>query len=409
MLLNNGISVLVHQMPNTHSITLGLYIKCGSGYEDESSTGITHLLEHMHFRKSGILSQDELYYKMECMGSTLNATTYRDFLKFTMKITPDKFLECVKIFKNIVETTEWSKEELQKEKKVVINQLIEKGNYISVENEVQKLVFKNHPLSKEIIGNRDVIEQLTEDDLVEYKKEMFTSKNILFCITGNVTDFDCENMIKDLQTVPIKTCSEVRRLEHPECFHIRKPDIVFIDTQDSNPIDVNISFDITYNESEKDALTILNCILGEGVGSRLQKRIREECCYTSDIFSYIEWYRNFAVLHIRFSVEKKKFYDCFDEIITVLRNMKCGITKKDLDVTLPFYTTNQIFDEDDTEKMNFQLAYNEFILELEYRGVKLENNKETISTLHNLGNSIFVKNNMSIVLVGNTKNLTKKM
>lgn len=408
LLLSNGLSVLLHQMPNTHSITLGLYVRCGSAYEEECIAGITHLLEHLHFRKLGFFSQDELYYKMECMGSSLRATTYRNFLKFTMKIIPEKFAECIIIFKNLIETIEWGNDEFQKEKQVVINQIFEKGNYISIEKEVQKLVFKDHPLSRDIMGEWENVERLTEADVTEYKKKMFTSENILVCITGNVNEMNYINMLKDLQTAFISKSTMVRKINSPECFHNRKPDILFKEIQDSNPLEVNISFDITYDKKTKDLLTILNCILGEGVGSRLQKSIREERCYSSDIFSYIEWYENFAVLHVRFLVEKRVFYDCFNQIITILKEMKCSIVKRDLDVTLPFYTTNQIFNEDDTEEMNFQLAYNEFVLGMEYRSVKLDNSESTILCLQKLAKNVFIANNMSVVLVGNTKTITKK-
>ena len=73
--LNNGLKVLVYPMLNTHSVTIGLYIKAGSGYEKGRFVGTTHLLEHLHFRKCGNLSQEELYYKMERIGSTLRAVT----------------------------------------------------------------------------------------------------------------------------------------------------------------------------------------------------------------------------------------------------------------------------------------------------------------------------------------------
>ena len=395
-------------MPNTHSVTVGLYIKSGSGYKEEYFAGTTHLLEHLHFRKLGVFSQSELYYKMECMGSSLRATTYRDFLKFTMKITPNKLEECIMIFKNLIETNVWSDDEYKKEKQVVINQILEKGNYVSVEKEVRNVVFKNHPLSREIMGDVETIEQLSETDVAEYKKKIFATGNLLLCITGNMSGSNYENMIKKLETVKINKIDIVRKIDCPKCFHNRKPDVLFKVVQDNNPIDVNISFDITYDEKSKDLLTIMNCVLGEGVGSKLQKCIREEKCYTSDIYSYIEWYQKFAVLHVRFSVVKRVFFDCLSEVIGVLEEMKSEITKEDLDVTLPFYTTNRVFYEDDTEGMNFQLAYNKFVLQMEYRGVRLENNALTIFSLQELAKNIFTTNNMSVVLVGNTKTITKK-
>ena len=395
-------------MPNTHSVTVGLYVKAGSGYEEENFAGMTHLLEHLHFRKLGVSSQRELYYKMECMGSSLRAATYRDFLKFTMKITPDKLEECIIIFKNIIETDEWTEDEYEKEKHVVINQILEKGNYVSVEKEVQNVVFKNHPLSRKIMGEVETIEQLSGTDVAEYKKKMFTTGNLLLCITGNISDSNYVTMLKTLENVKINKKDIARKIDCPKCFHKRKPDVLFKAVQDDNPLDVNVAFDITYDENTKDLLTILNCVLGEGVGSRLQKSIREEKCYSSDVYSYIEWYQNFAVLHIRFSVVRNAFLDCFREIIAILEEMKSGITEQDLDVTLPFYTTNRVFNEDDTEEMNFQLAYNEFVLGMEYRSVGLENNVSTIFSLQELAKNIFTTNNMSVVLVGNTKSMTKK-
>lgn len=387
--LSNGLSILLHNMPNTHSVTLGLYIRVGTGNEDVP--GITHLLEHLHFRRLGTLTQDDLYYKMECMGTTLRASTYRDFLKFTLKITPNHFEDGVEIFKNLIETITWSDEEFEKEKQVVVNQIIEQGDYVSIEKEVQKQIFGKHPFGREIMGSKADVELLTKLDLVAYKKRIFTSENMLFCVTGNLTDLNCEHMMQVMQTVPVYMNSIQEQAAIPKDFHHRKPDVIFHEVQDENPLDVNLSFDITYDKHTKDLLTILNCILGEGVGSRLQKRIRETKCYTSDIFSYVEWYRKFAVLHIRFSVEKTRLDECVNEIINVLNELKSGIQKKDLDVTLPFYTTNHVFYEDDTEEMNFQLAYNEFILGTGYQRVTLENNESTIRKIQSLASGLFVE------------------
>ena len=87
-ILNNGFHIASFSMPNTHSITVGLYIRAGSKYESFEENGITHFLEHLHFRRLGDLSQQDLYYNMESIGGTLRAQTGRDYLKFSMKILP---------------------------------------------------------------------------------------------------------------------------------------------------------------------------------------------------------------------------------------------------------------------------------------------------------------------------------
>lgn len=406
--LNNGLKVLVYPMLNTHSVTIGLYIKAGCGYEKGRFVGATHLLEHLHFRKCGSFSQEELYYRMERIGSTLRAVTYRDFLQFTMKVIPRKTEECIEIFKNIIEGNNWTDEEFEKEKQVVLNQILEKGTYITLDKEMRKLVFKNHSLNSEIMGDIITIESLRKSDIQEYKKELFSKQNMLFCVTGNIKEMDYKNMLEELQRISIGQNDKEKRIQCPSIFQHRKPDILLKHVQDDNPLEVNISFDIKYDDESRDLLMILNCILGEGVGSRLQKTIREEKCYSSNIASYIEWYQKFAVLHINFSVEKGALLSCLQDIVMILKKMKKEIVKRDLDVTLPFYTTNHVFCEDDTEEMNFQLAYNKLILGMEYRSVALKNDDKTILSLQRLAENIFAKNNMSLVLVGNMEEVTKK-
>lgn len=407
-ILKNGLNILVYNMPNTHSITVGLYIKSGQAYGDESVVGITHLLEHLHFRRLGDMDQNSLYYEMESMGSSLRAATYRDFLKFTMKITQNNLEGCIKIFSNLINAYEWTENEFQQEKQVVLNQIIEKGNYISLEKETRKIVFKGHPLKNDIMGEVEDIELLQKNDVVGYKRKIFNSENMLLCITGNLSELDCKKIVDEFQKGLLLTTFEERKVHYPPNFHCRKPDLKFVYVQDENPLEINITFDVTYNEESKGLLTILNCILGEGVGSKLQKRIREEKCFTSDIASYIEWYQNFAVLHIGFTVEKKRLLCCFNEVAKVIQEMKEHITERDLSVSLPFYTTNQIFYEDDTEEMNFQLAYHELVLNMDHKISGIKNDAETCERLKEFAKQIFVKNNVSVIVLGNTNKITKK-
>lgn len=362
----------------------------------------------MHFRKLNSYSQEELYYKMESIGSTLRATTYRDFLKFTMKVIPEKVDECIDIFRQIISTIEWTDEEIEKEKQVVKRQIIEKGNYINLDDEVRKQVFKNHGLSNKIMGDIHKIDNLKNVDLKKFKQEKFTASNMMFFITGNLQDSEIKVINCKLKELTIQNNIVENKLYCPKYFCARKRNIYFKHIDDDNPLEVNLSFDIIYDETNKDLLTILNCILGEGVGSLLQKRIREENNYSADIASYIEWYSGFAVLHISFSTEKKWLLPCLEEIVSVIHEMKNTITQRDLDVTLPFYTVNKVFIEDDTEEMNFQLAYNHFVLDTNYAGFSLENDEKTIMELQNCARKLFVENNISVVVLGNTRNITKK-
>ncbi len=48
--LPNGLIVLTEEMPYVRSVSLGVWIKTGSRYEEAEFNGISHFIEHMVFK-----------------------------------------------------------------------------------------------------------------------------------------------------------------------------------------------------------------------------------------------------------------------------------------------------------------------------------------------------------------------
>ena len=67
-----------------------------------------------------------------------------------------------------------------------------------------------------------------------------------------------------------------------------------------------------------------------------------------------------------------------------------------------------MFYEDDTREMNFQLAYHTFVLETDFGEFQIANNEDTILAIERYAQELFIMENLSIVVVGNTNRITKK-
>ena len=405
--LKNGADLIAEPMMNTHSVTIGLYVRSGTIYENNCNNGITHLLEHMHFRELSNMSQDELYYNMESIGSTLRAATYYDFLKYTMKVRPKYLKECINIFAQIVSTYSWSEDCFKKEKEVIKRQIEERESDFSSELIIRKELFGDCNLANSIMGSKENMDRISLSELLLFKKAVFNSINMIFCITGFISDADLKLILSNFESLDIKSGEKLKCSDLNNQLFCRKPNIAFYDDNWST-LDVNISFDIDYSVADIDELKIINCILGEGVGSRLQKSIREELNYTSNIRSETEIYENFAVLHIKFSICKKQLLDCLAKVFSIVIEMKYNINRKDLAVSLPFYSDNQDFLNDDTELMNFELAYNYFILNRHSLKTSVTNSQEWITRLSDVAKGIFISKNTSVVVFGNCKGITEK-
>lgn len=405
--LKNGLKMYLLPMMNTHSVTVGLYVRAGARYESKEKRGITHLLEHLHFRELDGMTQDELYYAMESIGSTLRATTYYDFFKFTMKIRPCYLAKCIDIFTRIISSYTWSESGFEQEKSVVKKQIEERGYDDSGESVIRRSLFGDDGLAYGIMGSLETVDAISVSDVTALKKNVFNNRNMALCVTGNIGESDIELLKERFGELDIREGERLKPSSKIKKLYNRKPDIVFSDDV-WNYLDVDIAFDVDYREISIDELRVLNCILGEGVGSRLQKCVREEMSYTSDIYSEPEIYEDMAVLHIKFSVSKRELLPCLERIFNVIAQMKQEICESDMAVALPFFSENLEFLLDDTERMNFEAAYNNFVLGQSELKTALSNTEECRERLMKAAKKVFVPKNTGVIICGSCGRITKK-
>ena len=48
--LKNGLTILTVPVPHVESVTMSIFVKAGSRYEQARINGLSHFLEHLHFK-----------------------------------------------------------------------------------------------------------------------------------------------------------------------------------------------------------------------------------------------------------------------------------------------------------------------------------------------------------------------
>ena len=215
--LNNGLKVICYPIEHAMSVEIGLYIRAGARYENKENNGITHLLEHMHFRQLGDMNQKDIYGTTELMGTSLRGTIHKEMLCFNVKERPKYLEKSLDIFEKILTTYDWTEEQLESEKKVVINEIYEKEDEVTLEKIYDKAIWRKNPLKRGILGGEENVKGFTVDDLVGYKKEIFSKNNVTLVITGAIDEeksreiFEEFGKIKINEGVERKEKVEVRR------------------------------------------------------------------------------------------------------------------------------------------------------------------------------------------------------
>lgn len=404
--LDNGLIAYYYPLEQAYSAAIGLYINIGARDETPQISGITHLMEHLHFRRLGELSQRELYHEMDVIGGELRATTYKEMLRFYMKIRPVYYEKALVFFEKVISMYDWSSEDVEAEKQVVLNELYEREECSPIDTISNKLVWKDTPLSMRIIGVEKAIRKITVKDIIEYKKQAFSKGNVVLVVTGGITEWDIARTNEMFSKLSLTERTQPRAAINTSRAK-RQPDIEIVDCA-WNSAEVRLTFDID-KKIEQSNIILLNSILGGGTGARLQYELREKKGLTANIYSDAEIYSDAAAITISFSTPTNNIYSCMKSIVSVLNELKRNITDEDMNENLPYFTENLWYAMESAEQLNADIGWAVFqSKEPQDIPQKISIYKQIIKEdLTNAAATIFAAKNASFVMMGEADGISK--
>lgn len=409
----NGVSVYYYKQPNTHSICVSLYIKTGTLYDDENP-GITHFLEHLHFRRLGGRTQKELYYELEHIGGYFGARTYKEFMQFYLTSSPKYFPELARIGADLLGKLEADLKDFRAEKEIILSEIREDEQVNDVNFASDKIIWKDTGLQYPVLGSISSIKKLTLPVLQAEKEKTFTRDNLFYYVTGCFSDNDIARLIAEIDRYDLSdrhNSQNDNMAQIPPGFRHRNA-LSKISQRKFDMHDVNLSFDIDFTRVSRYELLYLDSILTDGLCSLLRSELIEKKGLLYGLSSTIEQYQNVGVYHFSFSVYKSKLYDVVRTFIAVLQHVKHDIAEDDMKATRVFKTDNQTMLLDSPEDLNWQFAYENHILEGQYNDIaELADIYRQIGQeqLVKLANKIFIPENAVLVSLGKKKGLSESI
>ena len=360
--LKNNMEAYFVCLPNTHSTVLSFYIRAGNKYEDVQHIGASHLIEHLLFRRLHDIDQRQLYYEMECMGTTLRAATYSDFIRLYIEVLPRFTQRAFDLILKAMKGSCWSAQDVRKEKAVVINQIEKK--WFSNNDYSKSVYWQGTPLCNLIMGNKSKVKGMSMKAISHYYNLFFQPQNCAFVLTGNFDSKTKECICQELGLMKNKNAPALPYSPlYPHNFCQRSaPDDCICDT-DGNYADVRICFEANYNHVKREEVEYLHSILGDGVGSRLSFLMREELGLVDEIYTSFEPQNGFSILSINYDVGYDKLLESLDYVFSTIKSMKEHISGRDIDASIQFLTSNWEFSYDSPEALNFHYGWHSFVLD----------------------------------------------
>lgn len=407
--LSNGIRIITENIPYVNSISIGLWVESGSRYENKDNNGVSHFIEHILFKGTKNRTARDIAEQIDSVGGQMNAFTSKECTCFYIKILDNHIDLAIDILQDMLFNSTFDENEIDKEKNVIIEEInmYEDAPEEIVHDLLSNTVFKKHPLSLPILGNKESINNLTKESMVDYFKKYYIPENIVISIVGNI---DEENILKTLEKNFGVWKSNKKKLANKFVSPTIKRNIIYKD-KDTEQLHLCLGLE-GLKQSSKNiySLLVLNNIFGGSMSSRLFQKVREDLGIAYSIYSYPSTYKDTGIFTIYAGLNPKHLIDLSKIIINEIKEIKANI-----------FSEEEIFKSKEQLKGNFILGLENTSSRMSSYGKsellnnKIETPNEIINSINKVNknsireviDNIFNIDNINIAYVGrlNNKNI----
>lgn len=389
------IHVYQNKLANPKFSFVAIIIFTGSIFENPKEKGISHFIEHLIFKGSKYSTNlKNLNNKLNHNGMNVNAATSNLFTYYYIS-TPNIYIqEAISTLIQIVCNPLFREEDINNERKVVINELLEAMNNpvsFAAHASLKILYNEDNPSLHPIIGYINTLKKITQKDILDYYQKFYIPQNIVFYTSTYKSKAPIEKIWRSQYKLFAGVPHESTKWVTSKLFKRLSPSLCLYNPSKSINLSKNFPSNTSYyvvikyilpkcNIKEQIALNIFTNYLTDGLSSLLFTELRDKKQLIYSIGSYTDSGVDIQEFGINFNCKKnKKILDsCLENIDKELKNFfKNGIPTKEYQK----FKNKTIFNFERTEESGTKKMYE--IINKYYSLQPKYNFKKIIKTITN--------------------------
>lgn len=272
--LKNGIK-LIHKEINSPISHFGVLLNTGTRDELPTTPGLAHFVEHTIFKGTEKRTASQIIRRMENVGGDLNASTSKEETYFHTSFLNADCQRAVELLADIFFNATFPEKELEKEKDVILEE-IHYYHDTPVElifDDFETLVYKEHPLGRNILGNKKSLKKLSRNDILDFIRNHYTLDNVVLSYVGNLplkrVKQYCETYFGEQ---PIASSQQMRT---PFSGYQKQQIVKHKNTSQAHVVFGNLAYSLDHDK-RYPLLLLTNLLGGQGLNTRLNLAIREK-------------------------------------------------------------------------------------------------------------------------------------
>jgi predicted Zn-dependent peptidase len=303
--LSNGLRV-IHRQTNGEVGHCGLAINAGSRDELEHQQGLAHFIEHCIFKGTKQRKTYHILSRLDSVGGEINAYTTKEETWVYGSFLAKHLDRAIELIADICLHSTFPEKEIAKEKDVIVDEI---NSYLDAPDEMilddfEELVFKGHPIGRNILGTTESVRALSRHDILEFTERRYVSQGMVLSSSGPAS------------AAKVKKVCEKYLLESVKVGPSR-PRAPFSGYLPSHKELNRETFQVHYvlgtegyaaDSPHRTGLVLLNNLLGgPAMNSRLNLHIRERHGIAYNIESGYTPYSDTGLFHIYLGTDERMF------------------------------------------------------------------------------------------------------
>ena len=337
----NGLRAIIANRPSA-GVYCGIAVDAGTRDELPNESGIAHFTEHMTFKGTHRRSALQIINRLEGVGGELNAYTGKEETVYYSAVEPKHLPRALDLLFDIVFNSTYPEEEMRREAEVVADEIESYNDSPSelIFDEFDSLLFPNHPLGRNILGDAAALRSHTHAVMSSYAARLYRPDNAVIFISGPVDEdkilrhleprvaalmppppFVHTEAASSIPATPISgeaTPTRPATTETPP-LHLQPREAPAPTVPEDKTVSRNVhqahvligGRSLPASHPERMALVLLNNILGgPGMNSRLNLSLRERSGLVYTVESNCTSYTDCGVWSVYFGCDKSDIRRC---------------------------------------------------------------------------------------------------
>lgn len=402
--LSNGLRLITESIEGTKALTALVLVKAGSRWETSEINGISHFLEHMFFKGAKKYKNAKAVSEaIDGVGGEFNAFTGKEYAGYYVKVASENADLAMSVLSDMMLHARFDEEEIEKERGVILEELnmYQDTPMYQVAWNFERAIFGDQPLGWDEIGTKDVIRGLSRTDFVEYKEELYSSRNMVLCLSGAVDHDEATEMVEKYFNMDEKSAERQMAPFREELGSVERMTLQSKKTEQAHLVCGVRGLHAEHGDHY--VLKVLAAILGGNMSSRMFLAVREAKGLAYYISTGTEDYLDAGTLYTRAGVDITRIEDAVTAIIEEYDKIRfVEVPEEELKKGKEFLKGKLTLALEDSEQLAQMLARHELL----YGKVKTlsdvykEINKVTAADVHRVASELLKDDALHLAVIG---------